>query len=286
VDKALERTNRAARTAFDSGRIQQAANLYRQTLELAYVRDDPLAVNDARYNLALCLTLMDSDREALALVGQAHKELSQDNATVPSDILLLEATILFRLGRSQDAWRLSAEILKAVESTDPAVIGKTHFLRGLLATDRGDPVGIRREIESLANPNSAMQRADRQELNGHLLLIEQRADEAASAFDEAAAIRRQILDYRGMIQALAKAGEACERAGRPIPASRRYLRAGRSAALQGKSNQARIWLTRAAQLAERNSDESIAREARIQLTKLGEGQAVSTGAKTADPDGR
>lgn len=286
VDKSLERMNRSARTAFDNGRIQQAAKLYRQSLELAYLRDDPAAVNNARYNLAVCLTLMQSDEEALALVGRAHEELSRNNEPVPGDIVLLEATLRFRLGQAQDAWQLTEDILNTLEQNDAAVAGKTHFLRGLIANDRGDAEGIRREIAALGNPNSAVQRADRQELTGHLLLIEQKWDEAILAFDEAAAVRRQILDYRSMVQALAKAGEACERAGRPVPGSRRYLRAGRSAALQGNLNQARMWLTRAAQLAERAGHETIANEARIQLAKLAEDRRKTPGANSAPAEGR
>lgn len=285
VDKSLERTNRAARTAFDNGRTQQAAKLYRQSLELAYRRDDPAAVNDARYNLALCLALMQSDPEALALISQAHAELSQEGESVPGDILLLEATLLFRLGRTLEAWKLTGDILITYERQDPAVVGKTHFLRGLIANDRGDPEGIRIEITALSNPNSAVQQADREELTGHLLLMEQRWDEAVLAFDQAATIRRQILDYRSMVQALAKAGEACERADRPAAASRRYLRAGRSAALQGSWEQAQTWLTRAVQLAERAGHETIATEARVQLAKLAEDRRKAPGAKSAAADG-
>ena len=286
VDKSLERTNRAARTAFDNGRTQQAAKLYRQSLELAYRRDDQAAVNDARYNLALCLALMQSDQEALALVGLAHAELSQEAEPVPGDILLLEATLLFRLGRTQEAWQLTEDILITDERQNPAVVGKTHFLRGLIANDRGDADGIRIEIAALSNPNSAVQQADRQELTGHLLLMERRWDEAVLAFDQAAAIRRQILDYRSMVQALAKAGEACERADRPAAASRRYLRAGRSAALQGSWEQAQNWLTRAAQLAERAGHETIATEARVQLAKLAEDRRNASNAKSAAGEGR
>lgn len=281
VDKSLERTNRAARTAFSNGRIEQAAKLFRRSLELAYRRDDPAAVNDARYNLALCLTLMQADQEAMRLVTQAHEALSRGNEPVPGDFLLLEATLLFRLGKARDAWKLTEDILSTVEQQDSAIIAKTHFLRGLIANDQGDAAGIRREIAALASPKSAVQRADLQELTGHLLLIEQQWERARFAFDEAAAIRRKILDYRGMVQALAKAGEACERAGQTTAASRRYLRAGRSAALQRNIDQARIWLTRAAQLAGNAGNETIVNEARAALAKLDQEQDASTGAQNS-----
>ena len=285
VDQDLERTNRAARTAFANGRIQQAANLYRQTLERAYLRDDLAAAIDARYNLAVCLTLLQSDPQALELVIQAGEELSRAGQPVPTDILLLEATIRYRLGQSQEAWQLTEDILQVVEPIPSAVQSKTHFLRGLIANEHGELLKLREEITALAKYNSPVIRADREELIGHLFLAEHRWDDAVLAFDEAAALRRQILDYRGMVKALAKAGEACERAGRPVPASRRYLRAGQSSALQGDSDQAQIWLSRAAQLAEQGGDVNIAQQARFQLTELQEKQPVSPAANDPAHEG-
>ena len=232
------------------------------------MRDDLAATVDARYNLAVCLTLLQSNQEALELVIQTRKELSNARQALPTDILLLEATILYRLNKSQEAWQLTEEILKVTDKIPTAVRSKTHFLRGLIANERGDLAQLRKEIASLTNSKSLAIRADREELTGHLSLTEHKWDEAVLAFDEAAALRRQILDYRGMVTALAKAGEACEQAKRFVPASKRYLRAGQSAALQDNPDQAQIWLTRAAQLAEQAGDENIAQEARHQLAKL------------------
>ena len=275
VDKDLERTNRAARTAFENGRIQQAAALYRQTLERAYLRDDLSAAIDAKYNLALCLTLLQSDREALELIKQAGAELAGAGRPVPPDILVLEAFIRYRLGQSQAAWQLTEDILNNADAISSAVQSKTHYLRGLIANDRGDSAILRTEISALAKSDSPVVRADREELIGHLAMKERRWNEAVLAFDEAAALRRQLLDYRGMVKVLAKAAEASERAGRLVPASRRYLRAGQSAALQGNTDQARRWLTRAALLAEQGGDENIAREAQLLNAQLHNNPSVS-----------
>ena len=285
LDQELERTDRAARTAFESGRIQQAADLYRQTLERSYLRDDLAAVIDARYNLAVCLTLLHADREALELIIQTREELSRAGQPTPTDILLLEATILYRQGRSQDAWQFTEDILKRTAAIPSAVQNKTHFLRGLIANERDDPLTLRVELTALTNSNSLIIRADREELIGHLALIERRWDEAVLAFDEAAALRRQSLDYRSMVNALAKAGEACERAGRPVAASRRYLRAGQSTALQGNSDQAHIWLTTAVQLAELGGDDIIAQQARLLLARLQEKQPLSPAGNDAATQG-
>jgi tetratricopeptide (TPR) repeat protein len=286
VDKDLERTNRAARTAFENGSIQQATGLYRQTLERAYLRDDLAAAIDAKYNLAVCLTLLQSDREALELVKQAGAVLTRAGRPVPLDILLLEATIRYRLGQSQEAWQLTDGILKDPDTIPFAVQSKTHYLRGLIANDRGDPVTLRTEISALPKSDFPVVQADREELIGHQALMERNWNEAVLAFDEAAALRRQMLDYRGMVKVLAKAGEASERAGRLVPASRRYLRAGQSAALQGNTEQARMWLTRAALLAEQGGDENIAREARLQLVQLQNDAAVPPAGNDSGKEGR
>jgi tetratricopeptide (TPR) repeat protein len=211
----------------------------------------------------------------LVLVQQAREDLSRTGQPVPPDILLLEATVLYRLGKSQDAWRLTEDILRMTGAKPSAARSKAHFLRGLIANQRSDLSKLRIEITALAYSNSPVIRADREELVGHLSLAERRWQEAILAFDEAAALRRQLLDYRGMVRALAKAGEACERAGSPVQASRRYLRAGQSSALQGNSNQAQIWLVRAARLAEQGGDEQIAREARLQLALMEKGEPAS-----------
>jgi len=266
VDRDLERINRAARTAFGNGRIPQAADLYRQALEKALLRDDLTAATNARYNLAVCLTWLQSDQEALEQVIQALEELSRAGQPLPNDILLLEATLFYRRDELEKAWQITEDILKSSGQTSSHLLGKVHFLRGLIASDRSDAVTLNQEIGALGKPTSAELRADQQELIGNLSLAERDWDKAALAFDEAAALRRQTLDYRGMVKMLAKAGEACEQTGRLVQAARRFLRAGQSAVRQDNQQQARVWLERAIRLAEQGGDEALAREARLQLS--------------------
>jgi len=267
VDRDLERINRAAQTAFKSGLIPQAADLYRQSLERAQLRDDLSAATNARFNLAVCLTWLQSDQEALELVIQAREELSRAGQPVPSDILLLEATLTYRRGELQKAWQITEAILSTSGKISLPLRNKVHFLRGLIASDRSDAVRLKQEIDALGKPSSLELQADQQELIGNLSQMNHNWDEAVLAFDEAAALRRLTLDYRGMVKSLAKAGEACEQAGRLLSAARRFLRAGQSAALQENPQQARVWLERAARLAEAGGDEVLAREARLQLAE-------------------
>jgi tetratricopeptide (TPR) repeat protein len=262
VDEEFERTNRAARMAFDNGKLQQAVGLYKQALERAYVLDDVNAIVDSQYNLAVCLTGLNSYVEALERVNQAKAELARADHSIPADILLLEATIQHRMGKLDDARQLTDQILLESDRASDAVISKTHFLRGLIANESGDFSQLRDAIASLGTPEATGLRSDREELVGLLSMAEGNWNEAIEAFDHTAELRREAFDYSGMVDALAQAGRACEQAGKLSEASKRYLRAGRSAARQGENRDAFNWLNRAEKLAGEAGDESTAKQAR------------------------
>jgi len=262
VDEEFERTNRAARMAYDNGRLQQAVSLYNQALERAYVLDDLNAIVDSQYNLAVCLAGLNSYVEALERVNQSKAELARTNQNIPADILLLEATIVFRMGKLDDAWQLTDKILLDPSRLSEAVQSKTHFLRGLIAGERYDINQLRQEIASLGEPSTVGLRADREELVGRLAMAESNWNEAIEAFDRTAELRQDDFDYSEMANALALAAWACEQAGKLSEASKRYLRAGRSAARQEENRDALNWLNRAEQLAGEAGDEPTAKQAR------------------------
>jgi tetratricopeptide (TPR) repeat protein len=262
TDEEFERASRAARMAFDTGKLQQAVGLYQQALERAYVLDDLNAIVDSQYNLAVCLTGLNSYVEALERVNQSKAELTRTNQSIPADILLLEATILYRMGKLDAAWQLTNKILLYPSRLSEAVQSKTHFLRGLIAGERGDIHQLRKEITSLGEPSAVGLRADREELVGRLAMAESNWNEAIEAFDGTAEFRQDDFDYSEMANALALAARACEQAGKLSEASKRYLRAGRSAARQGENRDALNWLNRAEKLAEAAGDESTAKQAR------------------------
>jgi tetratricopeptide (TPR) repeat protein len=268
VDENLTRLNNSARMAFDNGRLEQAANLYRQALDRAYLRDDRKAVVDAQYNLAVCMLGLRSYDKALERVHQAQNELVRNEESVTADILLLKATILYRTGKLEDAWQITDQILLASERPPGTVESKTHFLRGLIADQRGDTDQLGREIDALAKSPDHGRRADREELTGRLAMAEGNWEAAIEAFDHTARLRSEGFDYRELAQALALAADACDRAGKPSDASKRYFRAGRSAALQGINQDAIQWLERAAQLAGQAGDEPLKQEVRSYLKSM------------------
>jgi tetratricopeptide (TPR) repeat protein len=262
IDETFERTNRAARRAYDNGKLQQALDLYNQALERAYVLDDLNAIVDSQYNLAVCLTGLHSYEPAIERVKQAKAELARADQGTPADILLLEAIILHRMGRPDEAWRISDEILLDSSRLSEAIQSKTHFLRGLIASTRQDTAQLRIEIAALGEPSLAGLRADRAELIGRLAAAQGSWEEAVASFDSAAELRREDFDYNEMAKALAMAARACEQAGRLSDASKRYLRAGRSASLQGQNRDALKWLGLAEKLAGEAGDELTASQAR------------------------
>jgi tetratricopeptide (TPR) repeat protein len=275
IDQDLERFNRAARLAFDKGRLQQAASFYRKALDRAYVRDDTAAILDAQYNLAFCLMNLQSYEEALGVVQHANTEMVLAGHGNSDDFLLLEATILHRRGDSDEAWKITDQILSTPTQASAVIKRKALFLRGLIARKQGDVDQLRAAIASLGQPKQLQLRADRQELVGYLAMAEHDWDSAMEAFDTATKLRREALDYRGMVKVLALAGKASEKAGRAKQASIRYLRAGRSALLQGRFAIAQKWLNRAAQIANSAAEDQILQEARTYLQQLQELSAAS-----------
>jgi tetratricopeptide (TPR) repeat protein len=282
IDEDLERFNRAGRLAFDKGRLQQAASFYRKALDRAYVRDDTAAILDAQYNLAICLMNLQAYAEALVVVQHATTEMALAGHGPSVDFLFLEATLLHSSGDSGKAWKITDQILSPATQASTLIKRKTHFLRGLIASKQGDLDQLRAAIAALGQPQQIQLRADRQELVGHLAMTEKNWDAAVEAFDATTKLRREALDYRGMVKVLALAGNAGEKAGRAKEASIRYLRAGRSAGLQGLFDDALKWLTRAEQIANTANEAQIALEARIylrQLQKLIAASPVSPGKK-------
>jgi tetratricopeptide (TPR) repeat protein len=268
VDENLTRINRSARIAYDNGQLEQAANLYRQALNRAYLRDDRKAVVDAQYNLAVCMLGMRSYDRALVWVQQAQNELLRAEQTVTADILLLEAVILFRTGKPDIAWQISDQILSAPEKPPVMVESKTHFLRGLIAAQRGDTDQLGREIDALASSDDPGGRADRDELSGRMAMAEGHWEAAIEAFDQTVRLRRQDHDYGEMAQALALAADACQQAGKPTMAATRYLRAGRSAVQQGNHQDGKKCLNRAVELAGQAGDEPLKQEAGLYLKSI------------------
>lgn len=262
----LERTNRVAGVAFEQGRYAQAESLYQRVAELAYERDDINAAVDAQYNAAVCLVRLDRIDEADALLKRTKSELGRAGQAEPIELRLLEATVLYRQQRYQEARSTAEQIIAAYPDSQAAQ--RAQFLRGLIAAEQQDAARLRAAIAEIGDTTDGRLQADRMELAGHLALLERRYDASVAEFIESAQLRSAASDYRGTVRALAKAGKASEAAGNPGQASVHYLRAGRSALHQGARERAYALLSEAQILAESAGDADTAREAGRHLKLL------------------
>ena len=261
-DREFDRNSRMARVAFENGQISQAIEGYKRALARAYITDDLNAIVDTRYNLAVCHLRKGNYAAALENVERAREELLTAGLPVSADLLLVQAVAFYHEGPPGRAWQISEEILSVQPAPSPGTVSRTHFLRGRMAADRGDTEQLRLEITGLGEPSIPGLQADRLELIGRLAMLDGRWDDAVTALDQAARLRAANRNYRTMATVLATAAQASERAHRPEDAAYRYLRAARSAALNGETERATVWLQESVRLADLAGAESLLLEAR------------------------
>jgi tetratricopeptide (TPR) repeat protein len=231
-DPALSRLGHAGDIAFKQEQPDQAAEQYRAALVRARVRDDAAAIADAGFNLATAELRAGRARDALRTAQDLQAELAR-RGIVDADFDLISATALFRLGEFPAADRMASAL---TGDKDPARADAGWFLRGLVADASGNAPGLATAVAAMS-PTANM--ADTAELRSRLSHDRTLALQAAD-------LRRDQLDYRGMARALALAAQFTPSG---AEAADLYLRAARSAAGQGDAAQARIWLGQARDLA-------------------------------------
>ena len=239
ADQTLVRHEQAGRIAYGLDRPEEAVAQFEAALKQAQARDDLKAIAELSFNLAVAQLRANRAQDALTTTQQARAELVRRGSQPFPSLILAEATALYRLGRRADADALAAEI-EAGGDADAAA--GASFLRGLLADEAGDDAGLRAALGRLAGATAPLRQADRLELQARLALRQADFAGAQGAALQAANIRQEALDYRGMARALAVAGLAAEQAGQREEAADFYLRAGRSAAAQADADTAKPWL--------------------------------------------
>jgi hypothetical protein len=224
-DQALARLGHAGDIAFNLEKPGQAAEQYQSALDRARVRDDPSAIADAGFNLAVAQLRAGDTARAQQTAADLQAELARRGFTDPA-FGLITATALYR---QNDPVAADGAAAGLTNEKDPALANAAWFLRGLIADQRGDQAALQRALASLtpsADP------ADHAELQARL-------DRDAGQALHAADLRRNELDYRGMARTLALAAQFTPN---PATAADLYLRAGRIAAAQDDTAQARSWL--------------------------------------------
>jgi len=268
ADPMLEQRFDAARAAFEQGGYPQAARLFQQAADRAYLRDDPQAAADALISRAICLMRMRRfDRAAEALDDAAYAaSLAGDPMT--GDVMLLRGW----LALERDQPDAAIDAARRVLATNPAENRQTqaHVIIGLAAVQQSDLAAAEAALAAMGRPTSITAQADRARLTARI--AQQRGDDASAAatFQREADLRRSARSYFAMARALANVAEARVELGQLEAAGRLYFRAGRSAAEQDAPAEARVWLTRAADLADRAGDPAAAQAARAELAAITE----------------
>ena len=257
-DQALVRHEQAGKIAYDLDRPDEAVAQFEAALTQAQARDDLQAIADLSFNLAVAQLRANRPRDALTTTQQARAELIRRGSQPFPALLLAEATALYRLEERDQADAIAAEV-EGVGDADAAA--GASFLRGLIADEAGNEPGLRAAAGRLSSVTAPLRVADRLELQARLGLRQNDFASARSTATQAAGIRQEGLDYRGMARALAVAALATERAGERELAADLYLRAGRSAAAQSDAGTARPWLERALSLTDDDATKQAAEAA-------------------------
>ena len=111
----LQRQTHAGQLAFELERNEEAAAQYRTALSRAQARDDPDAIGDMGYNLAVAELRANAPDKALADARATRIELERRGSKPFPALLLAEATALYRTGRQrkpigQPSWSSEARM--------------------------------------------------------------------------------------------------------------------------------------------------------------------------------
>jgi hypothetical protein len=261
-DQTLVRHEEAGKVAYGLDRPDEALAQFQAALKQAQARDDLKAIGDLSFNLAVAQLRANRPQDALTTTQQARAELIRRGSQPFASLSLAEATALYRLGKRKAADALAAQV---EASGDADAAAGASFLRGLIADEAGSTEGLRQALARLSGASAPLRRADQQELQARLALREGDVAGARAAAMQAAGIRQEALDYRGMARALSVAALAAERTGDGEAAADLYLRAGRSAAAQSDADTARPWLKRVLSLTKDRDTEQAAKAALAQL---------------------
>jgi hypothetical protein len=261
-DSQMDQAGRAGAHALTLDRPAEAIQQYRAALHRAEMRDDLPEIIDYSYNLAVAQLAANQPAEALKTVRVTRAELARRDAAGFPALDLLEATALYRTGSRAEA----AQLARAIEQGgEQPVAGQASFLLGLIADEQDDAAALSAARRGLGQPATEAGRADALELSARIARRQGDAKDAERMAEEAASIRRDLRDYRGVARALAVAATAAQQSGAASAAAAYYLRAGRSAAVQGDTAAARTWLKQAVSL---SSDRELRSEAQESLREL------------------
>lgn len=273
ADPVRAQAEQVARFAFDRQRYDLAARLYARALERAYQRDELPAIRDLGTAEALALLRAGRAGEALAAAQRTAAELTRRGLAVPARLTLIQAQAHHATGSLSATDRAARRVLET-DSLAP-LRARAHYLRGLVAADRGDRAALQRAHAAIAGASAPALRADRAVLAGRIATQARDRPGAYRAYLLAAELRRSVKDEVGMAHALA---EAAAQAPDGSTAADLYLRAGRTADLLGRTDRALAWLCAALDRSAADDDVAIQARSRLDARTCDDGAEPTAGA--------
>ncbi|MDH3591148.1 MAG: tetratricopeptide repeat protein [Planctomycetota bacterium] len=249
VDREYDNPASAAREAFDTGDLEEAAELFERALRRARVRDEAALISDAAYNLSVCLMGLRRYDRALDLVREARAAYARvDGHDI--DAAVLQMRLHYADDDADAALRLADWI--GGRDASPAQHAQAQLVRGEIACDRKDRPRADAALAAAGGaPVAAVARAGeaallearRAHLAGRLHEWDDARAAAAGAFELEAGFRREAGFFGDMADALARAGGLHPDAPR---ASDLLYRAARCYWARGDTERAAALLTDAA----------------------------------------
>ncbi len=233
VDSDLSLYNSTARLEFDHGSLAFAAIGYAKALDRARIIDEPGAIAEAAYNLAICRAALGDYSAAERCLAEAEHELARTGNST-ADVLLAEARISLLQHQPTIAARLAAGVLTRADAkpTDEQRL-QAHVVAGLAACQSGDTAAAKSQLTEanalVAVLNDPSSQAIAANLSGEVDVLLTDFPAACKDFDREASLRKSAAQYRDMNRALAKAGRCAARAGDNATAADRLYRAARAA---------------------------------------------------------
>lgn len=234
TDPMIVQLSDTARKAFESGETATAVAMYQRALDRARAMDNSREIGRNAYNLASCLIQLEDWDDAFKLLAEAERETLRagDDA---GPVLLLGAETARRRGDVKQAEAL----LNRLESravTD-LVAGQSYVMRAHLACDRGDASRaeghLNRARGYLRKAEDAGLAGSIAEVSGRIAVMNEKWADAAAAFDREAAWMQRSERLPEMADALERAGQNYQKAGKIDAAADRFFRSSRSWMAQG-----------------------------------------------------
>lgn len=249
-DDPLQRTMDVAKQGVFYNRLQQAEIDYKKAYQYALTRDDERDIENVGYNLAVVQLDMNKLQTTYTTIQAVRNELYLRNAMSSPQLDLVEAAVLYRLHRENEALRL---LQNAVQTSQEDIQERAYFFMGLIAKDQNNMALLSESVQRLdqifLNNKHAKKeeswKADQGELHAWLAYKNGKYDEAITTAQFVETSRRQQIEYRGMVRALVIQAMSDQAKGNLQQAAQLYIRAGKSARFLKEYTDAKRYLSQA-----------------------------------------